>query len=248
MKIYVLPGMDGTGTLLQPLAAELRSRGHDPTVLSYAHDRPQSYAELIDDVVVPALPRDEPFVLLAESFSGPIALALAQRELPGLVGLALVVTFAEPPDNFLLPLSRMLPVKWILSAPIPCWVAHQVMLGGRPVRGDQDALCRVIKQVQPGVLTERLREVRELRLARKPIALPAIYLRADDDNLLPKDAVESVRALVPGLQVFDVEGPHLVLDTSPEECARLIAEFVHTLPAKQAAPASARPVAPTPPK
>lgn len=229
MKVLLLPGMDGTGKLLVPLVDELRARGLEPQVITYAHDAPQSYAELIDDVVRPALPQSEPFVLLAESFSGPIALALAQRETPGLAGLVLVVTFAEPPDNFLLPLTRLLPVKWILSAPIPCWVAHKVMLGGRPVRGDQDALCRVIKLVQPAVLSERLREVRELRLAKKAVDLPAIYIRAGDDLLLPKDAIDGVRAIVPGVQVFDVPGPHLVLDTSPEVCARLIDQFVQTL-------------------
>jgi pimeloyl-ACP methyl ester carboxylesterase len=103
------------------------------------------------------------------------------------------------------------------------------MLGGRPVRGDQDALCRVIKLVQPSVLSARLREVRELRLAKKSIDLPAIYIRAADDNLLPPDAIDGVRALVPAVKVFDVEGPHLVLDTSPEICARLVDEFVSTL-------------------
>lgn len=237
MKIYLLPGMDGTGELLHPLVSELRDRGVSATVITYPHDAPQSYAELIEDVVVPALPTTEPFVLLAESFSGPIALALAQRGIPRLAGLALVVTFAEPPDSILLALTRMLPVKWILSAPIPCWVAHKVMLSGRPVRGDQDALCRVIKRVQPAVLSERLREVRELRLAKKPIELPSIYIRAADDQLLPADAVDGVRALVPGLKVFDVEGPHLVLDTSPEACAQLVADFVATLSSAEGAEA-----------
>ena len=229
MKVILLPGMDGTGALLVPLVEQLEQRGHSATVIRYPHDAPQSYAELIDDIVVPSLPTEEPFVLLAESFSGPIALAVAQRGFPSLVGLVLVVTFAEPPESILLSLTKLLPVTWILSAPIPCWVAHKVMLGGRPVRGDQDALCRVIKLVQPSVLSARLREVRELRLAKKSIDLPAIYIRAADDNLLPPDAIDGVRALVPAVKVFDVEGPHLVLDTSPEICARLVDEFVSTL-------------------
>ncbi|MBW2526105.1 MAG: hypothetical protein JRI23_18130 [Deltaproteobacteria bacterium] len=229
MKVVLLPGMDGTGELLLPLVDDLCERGHDAQTITYSHEAPQSYAELIEDVVLPALPESEPFVLMGESFSGPIALALAQRAIPGLVGLVLVVTFAEPPDNILLSLTRVLPVKWILSAPIPCWVAHKVMLSGQPVKGDQDALCRVIKMVQPAVLSERLREVRELRLAKKPIDIPAIYIRAADDQLLPADAVDGVKAIVPAVKVHDVPGPHLVLDTAPDICARLIDEFVRTL-------------------
>jgi len=229
MRIVLLPGMDGTGKLLGPFATELEKRGGTPQIVTYPHDLPQSYAELIDDLVVPALPRDEPFVLLGESFSGPIALAVAQREPPGLRALVLAVTFAKPPREILLSLTRALPVKWMLSMPIPCWVAHKVMLG-REACGDQATLCRLMEQIQPEVLTERLREVRELRLARKTVQLPTLYLRATEDLLLPADVVEGVREIVPAVEVAELPGPHLVLDTSPDRCAELIATFLAALP------------------
>ena len=130
----------------------------------------------------------------------------------------------------MLSLTKMLPVKWMLSVPVPCWVAHKVMLGGQQACGDQTTLCRLMKLIQPEVLSERLREIRELRLARKKIALPSVYIRATEDLLLPDDAVESVRSLIPHLKVVDVAGPHLVLDTSPATCASHVADFVASLP------------------
>ena len=226
-NVFVLPGMDGTGELLAPYADELAARGFAPRVLAYPHDLAQSYAELLDDVVTPALPAgDEPYAVVAESFSGPIALALAQRRPPGLGALVLVVTFATAPRSMLLALTGVLPVDWILSQPIPCWLAHSVMMGRHPPAGDPSALCRVMKQVRPDVLSDRLREVRELRLADDPVDLPGLYIRASEDGRLPPGAVHDVARIVPDLTVRDVAGPHLVLDTHPAPCAELTAAFL----------------------
>lgn len=226
MKAIILPGMDGTGKLLEPFSDALREHGMVSSIMSYPDHQAQSYQKLIEKVIVPALPLKEDYILIAESYSGPMAIALSQKKPPGLKGLVLVVTFAEPPDSILLSVTKVLPMKSILSLPVPCWMAHRLMLGKRQPRGDQDVFCQVVREMRPEVIAARIENVRSIVLEKNPITLPAIYIRALEDHLLPSNAVEGVRALVPDLQVHEIPGPHLVLDTSPELCAAITAGFV----------------------
>jgi pimeloyl-ACP methyl ester carboxylesterase len=87
MKLVLLPGMDGTGDLFAPFIEAL---GDDikVDVVRYPHEGGQSYAEFTARVL-PSLP-SEPYVLLAESFSGPIALAVAATAPQNLCGLILL--------------------------------------------------------------------------------------------------------------------------------------------------------------
>jgi hypothetical protein len=72
MKWILLPGFDGTGTLFAPFLRALPP-GIEPVVVTYPADRNPSADELVG-FVLKRLPESEPFVLIAESFSGPIAL------------------------------------------------------------------------------------------------------------------------------------------------------------------------------
>ena len=71
MTLVLLPGMDGTGQLFAPFLAalgpEFRTR-----VVSYPVDQPLGYAEL-ELLARAAIPARGPYVILGESFSGPIA-------------------------------------------------------------------------------------------------------------------------------------------------------------------------------
>ncbi len=75
MKWVLLPGMDGTGLLFTPLLSALPI-GVDPIVVSYPADRAASPEELLR-IVLAHLPGEGAYVLIAESFSGPLALRAA---------------------------------------------------------------------------------------------------------------------------------------------------------------------------
>lgn len=91
MKLVLLPGLDGTGTLFTPLLDHLAAT---PVVASYPPE-PLSYERLLAQVA--RLLPDGPFVILAESFSGPLAIRLAYRRPPGLQALVLVSSFPRFP-------------------------------------------------------------------------------------------------------------------------------------------------------
>src|SRR5438477_10571709 len=95
VKLILMPGMDGTGELFAPL---LRALGDsmESSVLQYPADEPLGYAELLPRVRA-EIPRRAPFVLLGESFSGPLALMLAAEAPAGLRGVILCASFATSP-------------------------------------------------------------------------------------------------------------------------------------------------------
>src|SRR5690349_11939308 len=98
IHLILLPGMDGTGELFGPLLAELPIE-LPVAVVSYP-DRAASYADHVA-VARTELPRDRPFVLLGESFSGPVAVRLAAEAPSNLRGLILCASFLTCPSPLL---------------------------------------------------------------------------------------------------------------------------------------------------
>ena len=73
--LLLLPGMDGTGDLFDAFVAALPAT-LDVVTVRYPAREPLGYAEL-QALARAAMPEKGPFVILGESFSGPIAISLA---------------------------------------------------------------------------------------------------------------------------------------------------------------------------
>ena len=96
MKILALPGLDGTADLFEPFARSAPD-GFEVATVSYPPDRALDYAGHLE-IARRHLPADGPFLLLGESFSGPVSVWLAAEAPPGLTGLVLCNTFVRPPS------------------------------------------------------------------------------------------------------------------------------------------------------
>ncbi|WP_341368618.1 hypothetical protein [Yoonia sp. BS5-3] len=93
MKIVVLPGLDGTGRLIPKLQDALYG-GHSVTVFSYPHHLFR-YEDILE-WILPRLPRED-YILVAESFSGPVAVLVGAQNPLGLKGIVFIATFARKP-------------------------------------------------------------------------------------------------------------------------------------------------------
>ena len=71
--------------------------------------------------------------------------------------------------------------------------------------------------------------MRTFTLPQEVVDLPAMYIQATNDLLLPDSSLNDMKALLPRLEVHRLEGPHLILDTHPKTCARLVAGFLDSL-------------------
>jgi hypothetical protein len=123
MTLVLLPGMDGTGRLFTGFRALLDPR-FKVTVVSYPSDQPLGYSEL-EILVRSSLTENRPFVLLAESFSGPLAIPIAASLPSGLAGLVLCFTFSRSPWPWLSKLDWLvyhLPIKRIHLSLLNCFL------------------------------------------------------------------------------------------------------------------------------
>ena len=103
LPLVLLTGLDGTGASFLPLLARLPD-WIMPVVASYPPDKPLDYAALLPKVL--RLLPNSPFVLLGESFSGPLAIMAAASKPPSLRGLILCATFMRNPVWFQPPWLR----------------------------------------------------------------------------------------------------------------------------------------------
>ena len=221
--LIVLPGLDGTATLRAAFVDSARTSFESISVLAYPADAFLDYAQL-EKFARSNLPRDRPFILLGESFSGPVALAIAASPPRNMAGLVLSTTFARNPVPLraaLRMVARVAPVRML-----PKRLLSWSLLGRWATAEMESSLDQALSSVSPDVL--RRRAIATLNVdatsCLRAISMPALYLHATEDRLLSRSAKRDIGS-IRGVTIKDVEGPHLLLQTAPHSCARAIAEF-----------------------
>ena len=63
-----------------------------------------------------------------------------------------------------------------------------------------------------------------------------MHIQATNDRLLPDNAANDMKAFLPQIEVHRLHGPHLILDTQPTTCARLVAGFLDSLEYEDSVP------------
>ena len=227
VTLVLLPGMDGTGTLFEAFVAALGSE-FKVKVVSYPTTEPLGYPEL-ESIARTALPSEGPFVILGESFSGPIAVSLAASCSPQLKCLVLCCTFVRNPRpvfSVLKPFVGVLPVAF---APVHFLI--YLLLGRSSTVALRTALTQALAQVSPSALRTRLRGVLSVDVSAKlaEVNVPVLYLRASQDRLVPQTASKLVSQLCPRAEVVQLEAPHFLLQAVPSEAARIVAAFVREI-------------------
>lgn len=225
--LVLLPGMDGTGDLFQPLLDALDS-GIQVQVVRYPEAECWSYERLLA-YVLGLLPSDRPFVLLGESFSGPIAIRLAALAPRHLQGLILCCTFARNPRPGLSCLRRLLP--WAPLTRMPSILLSAAILGPWASPELRHLLSQAVARVHPSVMLARARAVltvdvtNDLALLR----LPCLCLQASADRLVPGREAQHIAELLPATQLRVLTGPHGLLQAVPVESAEALLAFIRQI-------------------
>jgi pimeloyl-[acyl-carrier protein] methyl ester esterase len=214
-----MPGLDGTGLLFGPL---LRALGTEfpTTVVRYPDDQEQDLSAL-SALVARQLP-DNP-ILVAESFSGLVALTLLANRSTRVRGVVFVGGFAEPPRPFLLRLAPLVSRSAALMHSTPSFLLRQYCLGNTASAGDLKLLRSAVAAVSPSVLAQRLRLVGTRHAFGKgKFDVPCHYLRATEDRLVPATCVDWFRQHFIRCDVTEIDGPHFLLQAAPANCAQAI--------------------------
>lgn len=222
VAIVLLPGMDGSGELFADFISALQAKC---VVVPYPADRPLEY-DALAELVRASLPSDEPFILLGESFSGPIAIALASEPPPQLRAVVLVCSFAR------LPVFPFHSILKRIAANLPVWRApmslvSRVLLGRFSSPAIEAKLKGAMRLVVPEVWRARVRAI--LTVDKTPavsrIRVPLLYLRASEDRLIFPSASVVISERTPRAKVVELEGPHFLLQAQPEKSAVVIKAF-----------------------
>lgn len=192
-------------------------------IVGYSRDRPLDYRQL-EDVARQALP-DCPYVIVAESFSGPIGIRLAAEKPPGLRGLVLVGSFARTPSRlprFVLRLASALALPWV-----PERLAASLLMSRDLTPSTRQRIAQAMRSVSPAVWQARMRAVLGVDAwdALRKISVPVLYIRAAQDRIIARGVARELLDVVPQMQIADVDGPHFLLMARAEAMARQVEQF-----------------------
>ncbi|MBI5527790.1 MAG: alpha/beta hydrolase [Deltaproteobacteria bacterium] len=218
MRTLLLPGLDGTGRLFDPLLGVLPDRGA-AVVVSYPFDA-IDYPACIARAEAALGP--EPAFVIAESFSGPVGVELALRYPDRVVGLVLVASFLTNPMPLL---ALLLPWRLALSFRGSPRFAGRLLGEGASAELVSE-FSSTLASVPANTLTGRIGAIS--RLKSQPAesrGCSVLYLRASKDRLVPARCEHEVRTVFPKAKTAVLDGTHFLLQTRPAECAGVVDEF-----------------------
>lgn len=222
MRLVLLPGLNGSSRLFDPLLAQLKEVSLQ--IIELPGQGPQDYSSLAN-AVAEQLPITDPFVLLGESFSGPLAYRLALKNPNSLKGLIFAASFLQSPHPLTVLASRLPMPKMLLS--------HSRLLRMFCIGDAQPAILqllqREIRDMPSALIKVRLKNLAELNRPEQQIVIPALHLWPTRDRLVSHAAATSLASGCNNLRRERIEGPHFLLQSRPQACAMIIRNFIEQL-------------------
>ncbi|HUQ71006.1 MAG TPA: alpha/beta hydrolase, partial [Planctomycetaceae bacterium] len=176
------------------------------------------------------LPTEAPFAIVGESFSGPLAIMAAATRPTNLRGVILSASFIRSPAWIRLKgLHRLIVPQLLIGFPV--LARAKTLLSRYSTPEVRELLREALATVRPEVLAERLRSVLQVDVSQQvaECAAPILYLRGEEDFVVPHRNAAEILALAPSMQIAKIPAPHLVMQTQPALAAAAIAEFLSTV-------------------
>jgi pimeloyl-[acyl-carrier protein] methyl ester esterase len=228
--LVLLPGLDGTGELFADFIAAL-PESWTATTVAYPSDRFLSYTDL-RPFVSAAAPQSERFVLVAESFSTPLAVWYAATNPHNLAAVIICAGFVASPVRRWSRTVKALAKPWLFRLKPPRAIVEYFLLGQNAPTDLLQKLRRALHRVSPDVLSGRMLEVLDCDerddLGRTTV--PLLYLEATYDRLLSSSCKKEFSHLRPDTLFKSVPAPHLLLQREPQKAATVMMAFISSLP------------------
>lgn len=217
LTLLLLPGMDGTGELFAHFV-KLLPDWVEPLVVSYPRDQKLRYDQLLP-ILKMASPPDEPFVVLAESFSTPLAVMFAAEHPKGLRALVLCAGFVVPPRRDVLALLTLVLAPMLFSFVLPKIACRYFLVGGKAPMAVVDQVRAAVSGVPGHVLADRFKSVLSCNVERdlRSVSIPLLYVSGNEDRLVRIASFERIRKIDPDASLATVEAPHLIVQSKPHE-------------------------------
>lgn len=223
LALTLLPGFDGTGELFGPLQAAL---GNEVVSHAVRYEAEQSFEDYVDSVAR-ILPQENA-ILVAESFSGPVALSLMEQYPARIKCAVLCATFAVSPFRSLTRAARYMPTFMFTPTSMQRTLLRSFCLNGECDDVLVDRATSVIRSVPAATIQNRLQVLSGIDLTSllPRIATPVLYLQATHDRVVSSGLSQELTQALPRVKVQRIDGPHLLLQSRPAQCAAAIASFL----------------------
>ena len=228
MSLVLLPGLDGTGELFDPLVANL-PKWINPIIVPYPKDKSYGYSEL-KPIVIRKLPENSDFVVLGESLSGPLAVMTAGDHPKGLQGIILCASFINKPFRFVpswLSIFSVSPVYQLW----PAAIRMRSILGRENYQQLAVKALDAIKSVGPDVIAARVKAILKVNVAEElgRCDVPILYMAGVKDHLIKKHNIDSIKKIKRDVKVSEIDTQHLILQIEPKIAAEEIEKFLKSI-------------------
>ena len=215
-----MPGLDGTGKLFAPIIP-LLERHCDLVIVTYPDlDTFSDYVDCARN----QLPEAPGYSLVAESFSGPVALTLmAQR--PDQIGPSvLAATYARSPLPALTRMANYIPEQMFSIGALNEFCLDVYAANNEDDSETQPLPLNVMEQLDGSLLKHRISVLSRIDVSAllPDIDLPILYLRAVRDRIVSENDAQMIQKYLPDVERIDIDAPHLLLQTRAQQCAELI--------------------------
>ena len=222
--LLLLPGMPGTGELFKPLVDELEDH-FEIDAVSYPADKPLGYEQLLD-LVTSRIPKEKPYFILGESFSGPLAVMAAIKYPENLLGVILVASFVTSP------MPRWInSLKRFARGPIldvrPRSHINDRLMGNKCDEKTRKWIHETLPRLRTDVLSARVQAVLEVNVREelKSLQVPILYIAGSSDWLIGKKCIDVIWLCRPDVEIKVIGGVHMILQTNPTDAAAAIIDF-----------------------
>lgn len=226
MDVVLLPGLDGTGTLFSPFTRK-SPEWANPVVISYDREQAQDYEQLAN-IVLKSIDQDSPYILVGESFSGPVAVLVAAKAPSNLIGVILCASFVVNPRPLMSLLFFPAIFRTMFSMGLPEWIIKFSLIGWEGSPELVKAVSSIIRSVSPEVLIARMRMVIEadVTIQLASCTIPLMCISSTNDRLVTRRSISTLRSIKPELSSVQLNGPHCILQSKPAEAWQVISNFV----------------------
>ena len=209
--VVLLPGLHGSRALFSSFVA---------LAPAWARCRPLALPSIggqtfdaLAESLLPELKPLEGFVLLGESFSGPIAARLAFRLGQKVALLVLCNPLVEMPFGF----SAGLAAAGVTSRWMPAWCAAALLAAGDRALG-REAL-REVRLLPRETLEGRLAAAFSATVDELAplLGAPLLAVLGSKDRLVSRARTRALLRGVPFSTAVDLSGPHLIVQAKPAE-------------------------------
>ena len=235
IECILLPGMHGTADLFSPLIEALEnfsSRANNSIklqhhALSYPIDIEQSYPNLLE-WLEKTVDLSTEKIIVAESFSTPLALRLAANHPDQIKAVVICAGFCASSAS---PSLALLPLRPLFMVSPPRAAVTHFLLGSDTSRDQVDLIRDNIKKIPAKPLSQRVRTILSLEESDTPVIpnTPVLLLQAQNDAVIPWEHQNQLEGHLPHSVTHWVDSPHLILQTNPQECAEHILQFLTQL-------------------